>query len=125
VEILRNPENKWIVIVYALFIVAVCVIYVSVTWCEDTTPPTGMVNIENKIWVVTTQTIRMTIKAQDESGVVGMCISNTDTCTDWKLYNKDVLWVLTPGNGIKTVHIWLRDLVGWESHTVETIRLEE
>ena len=38
-----------------------------------------------------------------------MCISNTETCADWRPFATSHPWVLSDGDGLKTVHAWFRD----------------
>jgi len=54
----------------------------------------------------------LTITASDPAGIIGMCISNTATCTAWMPYSASVAWTLTAGDGTKTVSVWLRDFWG-------------
>jgi hypothetical protein len=60
-----------------------------------------------------TPNVTLTLSALDGtgSGVAQMCISNT-TCITWEAYTVSKAWVLTAGEGLKTVSVWYRDVLG-------------
>ena len=92
---------------------------------QDTTAPVGRIDINKEQKVVTNRFVPLKIEANDENGIKRMCLSNTDTCPEWQAYQKDIVWVLSAGDGIKTVHLWVEDKAGNVSHTTDYIRLQE
>jgi hypothetical protein len=118
-EVLRP---KMIAILIAqLFIFIVCA---SIS-AQDTQPPVGKVDINKEQKVVTSRFVTLKIEANDENGIKKMCISNTETCTSWQDYMREIIWVLSEGNGLKTVHVYVLDNAGNIGHTTDYIRLEE
>jgi len=58
----------------------------------------------------------MTLTAGDDSpGAIQMCISNTATCASWTALAPTVSWMLTKGDGTKTVSVWFQDFWGNET----------
>jgi len=94
-------------------------------FAQDTTPPVGRIDINKEQKVVTSRFVTLTIEANDENGIKRMCISNTDTCTSWQDYMREIIWVLSEGNGLKTVHVYVLDNAGNIRHTTDSIRLQE
>ena len=78
----------------------------------DTTPPTGSVIISDNASYTNSTSVTLTLPATDLSGVTQMCVSNTDTCTSWETYTTSKSWVLTSGDGTKTVYAWFKDAAG-------------
>jgi hypothetical protein len=75
-------------------------------------PPTGTIMINNDAAYTRNTTVTLTLNATDASGVSHMCISNTGTCTAWGPYAAARSWILTAGDGMKTVNVWFRDRWG-------------
>lgn len=64
-----------------------------------------------------TRNVTLAITAADKNNVARMCVSNSDAtpCTPFTAFSAKKQWQLTPGNGLKTVHVWLKDKQGVES----------
>ena len=76
----------------------------------DGAPPTGTLQIDENNAYCTTQLVTLTISSQD---AVFMCLSNDgQTFTNWETYASSKNWVLSDGDGQKTVYVKLKDLVG-------------
>jgi len=101
------------------------VLFATPCFAQDTTPPVGNIGINKDMKFVTNRFVTLTIESHDENGIKRMCISNIDTCPAWQAYERNIVWVLTAGSGVKTVHLWTEDMVGNVSHTTDYIRLEE
>ena len=78
----------------------------------DTTPPIGSVIINNNDTYTNSVSVSLTLTAADTSGVLQMCISNTNSCTSWETYTTTKTWTLTTGDGTKTVYVWFKDAAG-------------
>ena len=78
----------------------------------DTIPPSGSIIIQNTDNVTNATTIALVLSANDMSGVTQMCISNTESCTNWQRYATSLSWQLDSGDGLKTVHVWFKDGAG-------------
>jgi hypothetical protein len=73
-------------------------------------PPTGtvLVNAPGAAWTRNTR-VTLQLEAGDASKPIQMCVSNASTCTAWTAFAATKPWVLSAGNGQKTVNVWLRD----------------
>ena len=78
----------------------------------DLVAPTGSISIHAADNYTKTTAITLDLAANDPSGVTQMCISNTETCTDWQTFVQSLPWQLTTGDGLKTVRAWFRDGAG-------------
>ena len=80
----------------------------------DTTPPTGSVIINNNAAYTNSTSVTLTLTATDASGVSQMCISNENTCSSssWETYTTSKSWILTTGDGSKTIYVWFKDGAG-------------
>lgn len=78
----------------------------------DTTPPTGSVSISNGSAYTKSTSVTLTLSASDSSGVYQMCISNATTCSSWETYAATKSWILSSGDGTKTVYVWFKDNAG-------------
>jgi len=83
-----------------------------VTIQVDTLPPTGSVQINGGFPSTQTASVTLNLSASDQSGVVGMCVSNTASCSSWEAYVTPKGWALSRGNGTKMVYVWFMDGVG-------------
>ncbi|MEM2373538.1 MAG: C25 family cysteine peptidase, partial [Thermoproteota archaeon] len=84
----------------------------------DTTPPAGIVIINGGTAYTNSPSVTLTLDAVDGvgSGVVYMCFSNDGfSWSPWEYYSTSKSWVLTPGDGTKTVYVKYKDYVGLES----------
>ncbi|WP_318557046.1 Ig-like domain-containing protein [Geobacter anodireducens] len=78
----------------------------------DLVAPSGSISVHAADNYTKTTAIILDLAANDPSGVTQVCISNTETCTDWQSFAQSIPWQLTSGNGLKTVRAWFRDGVG-------------
>jgi hypothetical protein len=78
----------------------------------DTESPTGSVVIAYGAVSTVNASVTLTIAAQDASGIVQMCVSNTTVCSAWEGYQQTKVWDLLGGDGMKTVYVWFMDGVG-------------
>ncbi|MCX7771094.1 MAG: IPT/TIG domain-containing protein [Proteobacteria bacterium] len=93
----------------------------------ETNPPTlSNFTINNGDNYTKLTTVTLQINANDESGVAQMCVSNTNTCSNWITYSNTLNWTLTTGAGLKTVYIWFKDIWGNTNSTpfIEEITLD-
>ncbi len=80
---------------------------------NDQTPPTGgSIIINNGAAITSSRQVNLTLSAQDASIVAGMCISNSNVCSDWVMFNRNVQWSLPEADGAYSVYVWFRDGVG-------------
>jgi hypothetical protein len=87
----------------------------------DTTAPSNVsVMINNGAASTSSPTVILSIAATDNIGVTGYYISETSTtpsatAPDWTLvtstisYSADVPFILSSGNGTKTIYVWFKD----------------
>jgi len=84
----------------------------------DTTPPAGIVTINEGAAYTNSPSVALTLSAVDGrgSGVAYMCFSNDGSSwSSWEFYAKSKQWTLTYGDGEKRVYVKYRDYVGLES----------
>ena len=88
----------------------------------DTTPPTATISINNGSSKTNSQTTSLSISASDPSTVTEMKISNTNNFSSAATiaYTTVKEWVLTAGDGLKTVYAWFKDSVGNWNTTPKT-----
>jgi parallel beta-helix repeat protein len=98
---------------------------------DDTTPPTAIsILINGGNQYTTSQTVTLSVSATDGllgSGVGWMHFSNDGTTwSDWETFSLTKSgWVLTSGEGTKTVRVMVKDHIGLESTIItDTIELE-
>lgn len=93
----------------------------------DTTPPTGSVSINAGSARTTSRTVTLSLNASDTGGTVtGMRFSNDGTTFSNEVaYATSCSWILTSGDGIKTVYARFKDSSGnWmSSSATDTIEL--
>lgn len=76
-------------------------------------PPVGSVVINNGADVTQLSAVTLTLTATDETaGLIQMCISNTTACAAWEAFAASKNWVLAGGDGLRTVYVWYRDVIG-------------
>jgi hypothetical protein len=93
----------------------------------DTDAPTGSLVINNGALSTTFTGVKLTLSAQDISGsVVQMSFSNDGTTWDnWQTYAGSANWSLPGGDGLKTVYVRFKDIVGnISATTTSTITLD-
>jgi len=84
----------------------------TTTPVKDTTPPTGSVIINQKAAYTSTTAVKLTLSAQDSSGVKEMCISTTTKCTQFVPYATSAHLTLTGNDGVNSVYVVFKDTVG-------------
>jgi hypothetical protein len=80
----------------------------------DTEAPTGSFTLSGNLGTVYTSSrnVSLVIDTKDINSIKEMCISNTNSCTDFIAYNSMPQWTLSEGDGNKTVYLFLRDSAG-------------
>ena len=73
------------------------------------TPPTGSITINGGGPFTNKVSVTLTLSASDPSGVSGMCISNSASCTSWTPFTNTRTWTLATGNGPTKVYAWFKD----------------
>ena len=89
----------------------------------DTTPPTGSILINTGSDSTTSRSVTLTLSATDNSGVASMRISNDgSTWSDECTFSTSQTWVLSDGDGLKTVYAMFKDTAGnWSAVVSDTI----
>ncbi|MBN2299378.1 MAG: fibronectin type III domain-containing protein, partial [Deltaproteobacteria bacterium] len=94
----------------------------------DVTPPTGSIVINNSSPLTSTRVVTLNLSAADSGGsVAGMRLSNDgQSYSDEAAYSTSQQWVLTEGDGVKTVYVLFKDAAGnWMSTPVsDSIELQ-
>lgn len=79
----------------------------------DMTPPTGFVLVDGGALYTGVPTATLTLGASDTNGVAQMRFSNTgSTWSSWQPYAVTAAWTLASGDGLKTVYVEYRDVIG-------------
>ena len=95
---------------------------------SDSSPPTGSIVINQGDTTTSTRGVTLTLSATDAGGpVAGMRLSNDGVnFSDEAVYSASQQWVLTEGDGIKTVYALFKDADGnWMSSSVsDSIELQ-
>jgi hypothetical protein len=88
---------------------------------EDTSPPTGTLALVDAVpWSAST-VVRLEISAEDDVGVTELCISTLRRCSRWQPFTDKLRFDLGPGNGERTLRLWLRDAAGNQSAPITTL----
>jgi len=83
------------------------------TTLEDTTPPTGSISINQGARFTRSTSATLYLTYQDDTGVSAVRYSNDGvTWTDWEAPAPTKPWILTAGDGEKTVYYQIRDAAG-------------
>jgi hypothetical protein len=91
----------------------------------DTTPPEGTVAIENGDPYTSSQSVTLTLSANDDSSVEQMAFRNDgSTWTAWESYTTAKSWTMTESEGTKVVHARFKDDVGLITEASDTIILD-
>ncbi|MEA5113541.1 MAG: C1 family peptidase [Geobacteraceae bacterium] len=95
-------------------------------YAVDSTPPSGMVKINEGASISSSNAVSLQLSASDANGLSQMCVSNTSSCSSWEGYATSKAWSLPIGDGEKTVYAWFRDTAGNSSATAcsDTIILD-
>lgn len=94
---------------------------------SDISPPAGTIKINGTNTFVTSNQVTLSLSASDNSGVVtAMRFSNENgPFSNWEPYATNKAWVLSAGDGVKTVNVQFRDIVENVSATAsDTITLD-
>jgi hypothetical protein len=92
----------------------------------DTTPPTGIITINDGAAYTTTATVTLSLYATDAtSGITEMRFSNDNTTyTEWQTYATTKPWTLPDNDGTKTVYVQFKDHAGLSKTHTDTIILD-
>lgn len=84
------------------------------------TPENGSVKVNNDAAATNSVNVTLTLSATDNDGVSQMMVSNDAAFTGavWEAYATTKAWVLSAGDGVKTVYVKFRDRTGNESAAV-------
>lgn len=102
----------------------------SDTFILDTVPPTGTIKINNNASYVSSTSVTLNLSATDETSGMGngaqMQFSNDNiTWTKSEIYVKAKTWILSSGDGNKTVYAKFKDAVGnWSEQVSASIILD-
>ncbi|MEM4728306.1 MAG: Ig-like domain-containing protein [Thermoplasmata archaeon] len=94
----------------------------------DTTRPTGSILIDLGAPITPQREVELQLRATDSYGVMKVMLSENSTFSgaQWQSYQSSVRWILSPGDGEKTVYAKFRDANGWESEVCsDSIILDE
>jgi hypothetical protein len=69
----------------------------------------GGVTINDGAAFTRSPSVTLTLSA---NGVTQACVSNSATCTAWSAFSSTKPWVLSSGDGLKTVYVWFKDSFG-------------
>jgi hypothetical protein len=78
----------------------------------DISAPIASVRLNGGATYTSSRSVILTFNARDASGVSGVCVSETTSCTNWLPYVSSRTLLLSPGEGLKTVYVWFRDYLG-------------
>ncbi|HAM49766.1 MAG TPA: hypothetical protein DCP92_03390, partial [Nitrospiraceae bacterium] len=81
----------------------------------STNPPVGSIQINGGTAWTKSTLVKLAVTASDETSQIQMCISTASTCTAWTALAATTNWMLTSGDGTKTVNVWFRD--AWDNTT--------
>ena len=93
----------------------------------DTTTPNGSITIAEGAAYTNSTSVTLTLSASDDtSGVANMRFSSDNIAwTPWESYSTSKAWILTIGEGTKTVYVRFKDNAGLTSSIYEdTIKLD-
>ena len=93
----------------------------------DTTPPSGSVSIDGDAAYTTTTAVTLTLSATDDSGTVSQmqCSNDGTTYSTPEAYATTKSWMLTSGDGLKSVSVKFSDPSGnWSSPVSDAITLD-
>ena len=92
----------------------------------DTTAPIGGISINSEAPLTNSISVILTLSASDPSGVSEMMFSNDDiSYSSAEAYAVTKTWILTSGDGLKTVYVKYKDNAGnWSAAVFDTIALD-
>lgn len=74
--------------------------------------PVGTVVINSGAQFTGSKTVTLTLDATDASGVSGVCMSSSTTCTTYVPYATSKAFTLAVTSGAATVRVWFKDIYG-------------
>ncbi len=109
-------KNNFLIKIFVIIIF--CIYFVISLSCGtnkkkkefDPLPPTGSITINKNAKYTNSTFVSLTLKASDDNEIGGMCISNTDTLSNWEPFKEKIDWELLPSEGEKTVYVWFKDI---------------
>ena len=89
----------------------------------DTIPPTGSIAINSGATTTTSTNVTLTLNCSDTNGCSRMKFSNDGTTyADFEIYSSTKAWIITSGEGVKTVYARFSDSFGnWSNPCSATI----
>ncbi len=93
----------------------------------DNTPPDVKLSIENGSLITSSPLVTCQLNASDAtSGLARMRASNLEDLSDggWQVVRESFQWLLIPGDGVRTIHVQVRDLAGHVSTVSASIILD-
>lgn len=90
----------------------------------DRSPPVASLQIEDGGSYCRSPNVTLTLSPSGDGGVSSICLSNTDSCTNWRAYARTTPWTLSDGDGVKVVRAWLEDARGNLGMASATITLD-
>jgi PKD repeat protein len=94
---------------------------------SDITAPFGTIQINGTNAVVTSNQVTLTLSATDNSGVVAAIrfANENGAFSDWEPYATSKTWLLSAGDGLKTVKAQFKDAVdNISTNAIDTIQLD-
>jgi hypothetical protein len=99
--------------------------YKSASITLDMTPPTGSIVINGGDTYTKDNTVTLTLTYSDANGVLRVRYSNDNVhWEDWRSPEDSRVWVLSPGDGTKTVYYQVMDVAGNVSTFSDSIVLD-
>jgi len=81
----------------------------------DQTPPvevTKAITINGGASITNSGQVALAFSVQDASGVAGMCVSNSNVCSNWEPFAAGRIWALPESDATYSVYVWFRDGLG-------------
>ena len=92
----------------------------------DTTPPEGTLLIDGGAKYTNSTYVTLSVNWSDLTGVIGMMVSNDPDFPGamWQDPMDALAWSIGEADGVHTVYVRLRDMVGWETVLTDDIILD-
>jgi hypothetical protein len=100
---------------------------VNDTVMVDTKPPTARVSIDDGDEYTNRTKVDLTVEWFDLTDIVGMKVSTNPDVGTWGdpvIPTNDLRFEMGPGEGVRTVYVWLMDEAGWTTVVNDTIILD-
>lgn len=124
---LTAPGEGIVTVYVAAIDVAGNVTMSAVTLVVDLTPPSGFVQLAGGAQYTRATTVGVRVQAQDANPLTGMLVSEDPAFAGatWRPFRATFDLPLSEGDGVKTVHVKVRDIAGHESEVMtDTIHLD-